>query len=227
MRRILKVVTFCIGFAMMLTFEVLLVYLFESVSGRRMVPVGLGWILMPVAAGLAAAASTERLQGFARNIRFARNKAVRLTAVAIAAWMLGCFGVYYVMQPYGSYVSRADWQNFSGWLSIPPGILAFVILGAYWAGVLGQSQKASEHDVENAIYAECEQCVAQISEKWLHYNKVLKFKPDVPLRDIIEGFTLPMREFVREAHPFSLRSGANSVLDDCISWDPGNGHPFS
>jgi hypothetical protein len=207
MRQILKVAAFCIGFALMMTLEMLLVYLFESASGRRMIPVGLGWIFVPVAAGLAAAASTERLQALAQNNRFARSKAVRLTVVVIAAWVLGCFGVYYVMQPYGSYVSRADWQNFLGWLSIPPGILAFVILGAYWAGVVGQSRQASEQDVEKAIHAECEACVAQISEKWLYYNKVLKFKPDVPLGDIIEGFAMPMREFVSKAHPLVYAAG--------------------
>jgi hypothetical protein len=207
MRQILKAVAFCIGFALMLSVEMLLVYLFESVSGRRMIPVGLGWILMPVAAGLAVAASTERLQAFAQNNRFARSKAVRLTTVVIAAWVLGCFGVYYVMQPYGPYVSRADWQNFLGWLSIPPGVLVFIILGAYWAGVIGQSQKASEQGVERAIHAECEACIAQISEKWLYYNKMLKFKPDVPLSDIIEGFAVPMREFVSQTYPVIYAAG--------------------
>ncbi|MBV1705903.1 MAG: hypothetical protein KGQ37_01705 [Hyphomicrobiales bacterium] len=201
MHRILMVVAFCFGFALMLTFEMLLVYLIDSASGRRVIPVGLGWIFMPVAAGLAAAASTELIQEFARNNRFAQNKAVRLTSVLIAAWMLGCFGVYYMMQPYGYYVSRAAWQNFLGWLSIPPGILVFVIGGAYWAGVVGQSQQASEQDFAKTIHTECEQCVAQISQKWLHYNNALKFKSDVRLSNIIEGFALPTREFVRETHP--------------------------
>jgi hypothetical protein len=207
MRQILKVAAFCIGFALMLSVEMLLVYLFESVSGQRMIPVGLGWILMPVAVGLGVAASTERLQALAQNNRFARSKAVRLTTVVIAAWVLGCFAVYYVMQPYGAYVSRADWQNFLGWLSIPPAVLVFVILGAYWAGVVGQSQKASEQDVEREIHAECEACIAQISEKWLYYNKMLKFKPDVPLSDIIEGFAIPMREFVGKTHPVIHAAG--------------------
>lgn len=207
MRQIIKVVAFCIGFALMLTLEILLVYLFESVSGRRMIPVGLGWIFMPVAGGLGTAVSTEELQAFAQNNRFARSKAVRLTAVIIAAWVLGCFGVYYVMQPYGSYVSSVDWQNFLGWLSIPPGVLVFIILGAYWAGVIGQRRQTSEQEVEKAIHAECEACVVEISQKWLYYNKILKFKPDVPLSEIIEGFAIPMREFVSKTHPLIHAAG--------------------
>lgn len=206
MRQILKVAAFCVGLALMLTLE-MLVYLFEIMSGRRMIPVGLGWIFMPVAAGLAAAKSTERLQTLTQNNRFARSKVVRLTVVVIAAWVLGCFGVYYVMQPYGSYVSRAAWQNFLGWLSIPPAVLVFIILGAYWAGVVGQSQQTSEQDVEEAIHAECEACVAQISEKWLYYNKIFKFKQDVPLSDIIEGFAMPMHEFVSKTHPLIYATG--------------------
>jgi hypothetical protein len=39
-------------------------------------------------------------------------------------------------------------------------------------------------------------CIKDIGDKWLYYNTMLKFKPEVPLSEIIEGFTIPMQQFV-------------------------------
>jgi hypothetical protein len=94
-----------------------------------------------------------------------------------------------------------------GWLSIPPSVLVFIVLGAHWAGVVGQSQKASEQDVLKATHAECEACITHISDKWLSYNRALKFKPDIPLSDIIEGFSIPMHEFVSKTYPLIYAAG--------------------
>jgi hypothetical protein len=140
MRLLFRGIMFCVGFGVMLALELLLVFLFESISGRRMIPIGLGWVLFPVSLGLAAAASTERLQGLLTRNRALQNKLVRQIAVIVAAWVVGCFAVYYVMKPYGNYVSRDDWRNFMGWLLIPPSGLVFIAIGFQWARGKGPSR---------------------------------------------------------------------------------------
>jgi hypothetical protein len=89
--------------------------------------------LAPISTDLVAAASTERLQELLARSSVLQNRLVRQMAVIVVAWILGCFAVYYLMKPYGNYVSRDDWRNFMGWLLIPPCGLAFIAIGFRWA----------------------------------------------------------------------------------------------
>ncbi len=126
---------------------------------------------------------------------------MRLIAVFVAAWIIGCCAVYYIVQPYGLYVSRADRQNFLWWSSIPSVIIVVVVLGIHLAIVSKSGLETSNEDLEILVRAQSEGCINQIMEPWVYYNKTLKFKPDVPLSEVIIGFALPMGEFVRKAYP--------------------------
>jgi hypothetical protein len=65
----------------------------------------------------------------------------------------------------------------------------------------------TEKDGEKLILAEAEECISKISDRWLYYNEKLKFKPDVRLAEIIEGFAMPMQEFVRMSYPLLDAAG--------------------
>jgi hypothetical protein len=56
--------------------------------------------------------------------------------------------------------------------------------------------------MDNAtIKAMTDTCVGQIEEPWRYYLTALTFKPGLPLRDIIEGFILPIQEFLTRNYP--------------------------
>jgi len=71
------------------------------------------------------------------------------------------------------------------------------------SGVSGFTEK----DGEKLILAQSEQCIHQIAEKWVNYNTMITFKPEVPLSKIIEGFANPIQQFVRNEYPLLDAAG--------------------
>ena len=57
------------------------------------------------------------------------------------------------------------------------------------------------------ILAQTDQCIHQIAEKWVYYNTTLKFNPEIPLSEIIEGFAIPIQQFVRNEYPLLDAAG--------------------
>jgi hypothetical protein len=65
---------------------------------------------------------------------------------------------------------------------------------------------AMERDLSKDIKEQTEQCVREITQRWAYFINTLRFKDDVPLGDIIDSFTHPIREFMRLNYPL-LHSG--------------------
>jgi hypothetical protein len=75
---------------------------------------------------------------------------------------------------------------------------------------MDQLSGLSEYEIGQIIPAQMSECVNAISERWLYYNEKLKFKPEVRLSEIIEGFAMPMREFVANSYPIVSEAGAET-----------------
>jgi hypothetical protein len=68
----------------------------------------------------------------------------------------------------------------------------------------------SKQEIQSITTAQMQECANAISAKWLHYNEVLKFKPEVSLAQIIESFAIPIREFVAKSYPVIAVGGPES-----------------
>jgi hypothetical protein len=69
-------------------------------------------------------------------------------------------------------------------------------------------RKEPDADVLAAqLSKQSEMCINQIKGRWLYYNKTFVFKPEVRFSEIIETFSIPMREFVHQSYPMLLVSG--------------------
>jgi hypothetical protein len=140
---IFKGIIFCAGFSATLALEMLLLFCFQSIAGhhRQIIPIGLVWVFAPISVGVATANSTERLKAFLTRNAMLQNKLLRQIVVILVAWTLGCFSVFYIMQPYGDYVSSSDWRNFTGWLFIPQAVVVFVVVGLKYAGAVDRQKQ--------------------------------------------------------------------------------------
>jgi hypothetical protein len=74
-------------------------------------------------------------------------------------------------------------------------------------GSVGRKKKSL---TENSSAIEL--CTTQIAGSWLHYNKVLKFKQNVTWGEILNGFAIPMCEFVKNNHPTVYAGGPDLFL---------------
>lgn len=62
-------------------------------------------------------------------------------------------------------------------------------------------------DRRRLMMQQSSECCDEIAARWVHYNNVLKFKPDVKLSEIIEGFANPIQQFVQSSYPMLYGMG--------------------
>jgi hypothetical protein len=87
--------------------------------------------------------------------------------------------------------------------------------------------KAAPKDEDALLFAlmESETCINIIAEKWLHYNNLLKFKPEVPLTTIIESFSMPIQVFIRDEYPALYDIGPKYFWTMLLSAIQKSGYP--
>jgi hypothetical protein len=54
--------------------------------------------------------------------------------------------------------------------------------------------------IKQQMERDAERCVTAIQEKWLYYNRTFKWKEATPLAAVIEGFSIPITEYVAHHH---------------------------
>ena len=70
-------------------------------------------------------------------------------------------------------------------------------------GLFKNNKKTSDVIAED-LQQQMLSCVSEIKEKWIAYNEFLKFKDDVSLGEIIEGFSIPIFQFIENKYPMLL-----------------------
>lgn len=55
--------------------------------------------------------------------------------------------------------------------------------------------------IERDIQAESLRCIRDLEARWRYYNSQLKFKCDVSLAEIIDGFAMPVEVFILQTYP--------------------------
>ena len=118
-----------------------------SRPGYTLVPRGLGWVAVPVVAGIAGAgfASRFRLRNFDRLL--SENRNVKLALAGAVSWFILVVGYVFVAQPFGTYWGDDEWAAFWRWLLIPPVVLLAVGGVALW-GLSRNSATAAKTNQE-------------------------------------------------------------------------------
>lgn len=134
----------CAGVVLVLEFALL--YAIQEGTHSRIMPRGIGWFLVPFAAGIGGAKLFAHLAIFKaetwRNLSTTSahiDRHFRLMLVGAAAWFIGYIGYWFIAEPFGySMNSRETWE-FVRTLLIPPvGFVAlYVAILWAWNGRLG------------------------------------------------------------------------------------------
>jgi hypothetical protein len=150
---------FAVFFAATLAFEAALFVGMETLFNSRMVPRGLGWIVMPFTAGFAGWAFGHEvgIEGLVKASRIKpedllRIKSLRFWIAGSTVWAVAVLGLFAVFDPFDryriSYWREQEWFKFFA-----------LLIGAPLAGLLGvalfqwaekDNRKPAEKDVRNA-----------------------------------------------------------------------------
>jgi hypothetical protein len=121
-----------------------------------------------------------------------------------------------------------------GWIVGPLGLGALMagsareILARLRAADVPQSRRHDQNNnqtIDPKTEAEFEACKNAIAQKWLLYNNVLQFRPEVPLAERIERFLIPMNGFVRINYPAAHSLGPRVVQSLTFSGIQRSGNP--
>ena len=74
---------------------------------------------------------------------------------------------------------------------------------------MGWFRRKPEADVADLLKQQSAECTRKITEKWVNYVNVLKFKSEVSLSEQIETFALPVRKFVENHYPLLATAPPN------------------
>ena len=131
---VIRAVGFAVGAGFVVCLEVGLLLLVNAMAHREYMPRGAGWIIAPIAVGLAAsAAAPEKWQriergDFASITRFrAASRAIR-AAIAFPMFWIICVGAYvWLFEPYG-YMGSDDYSHMFKVMLFPPAVFLVALL---------------------------------------------------------------------------------------------------
>jgi hypothetical protein len=139
MRIILWLIGFVVGAGIAVAAEALLFLAISGAFDRQFMPRGLGWLAMPILAGIAGARIAPLLPALlatkmpelARATQATRHR--RFMLVGAVGWMV-IFALYWVTaQPYGYRMYGEDWTDFLELFLLPPTAFIAVCIGLLWA----------------------------------------------------------------------------------------------
>lgn len=130
---------FAVAFILAVLFEILLLLILGEITGRRISPRGLGWIVIPFLAGAGGwmfglrAGYESILRKLGMNVDVSDPR-MRLWIAASALWVLSVVIVFLVFDPFDSYRWYAsEWTKFLTILLGPPLMALFGIYLFGWA----------------------------------------------------------------------------------------------
>lgn len=127
---LLRVVGFIVGAGIIVALEIAVVYAFSQ-NHYRLTPRGIGWIAVPIVAGIGGARFAEySALPFAAHIAdpSTGSPAWRRLCLGAICWATGVFLWAFVFDGLGRYWGDDEWAFFWKVLAIPPVFVA----AAYW-----------------------------------------------------------------------------------------------
>jgi len=118
-----------IGFALVVGLEFLLVVVLQEAFNSRLIPRGLGWIVMPFAGAVFGYRVLPLLAPMSIVAALENQKTIKMVVGAIASWTVVVFGYILVVEPF-SY--RWDWEAILRWWLLPPICAAVIALIVGW-----------------------------------------------------------------------------------------------
>lgn len=128
---------FVIAFGSVLLIEFLVVYGASELFNARLVPRGLGWVVIPVIAGIAGWKLFRDFPfagafGTALESMSTMNRVNRFLIATYASWtVIVCAYVYFV-EPFGYSIRGSEWKEFFQALLVPPVIFTMVVFLFRW-----------------------------------------------------------------------------------------------
>lgn len=122
---------FAAGAALVVFLEFLLLGGISGATGRSWMPRGLGWVVIPIAAGIAGAALGSRFRLRHVGVSLDQRPTVKLAVVGAVAWVVLVVGYVIVADPFGGYWDSDEWGALWRWLLIPP-VLGGILAGIVW-----------------------------------------------------------------------------------------------
>ncbi|HEV7285019.1 MAG TPA: hypothetical protein VGN75_09180 [Kaistia sp.] len=77
-----------------------------------------------------------------------------------------------------------------------------------WIGGGGSTDRKADA-VADVMKSQMVECTDAIETKWRFYTDTLKFKGNVPLSDVMDGFSMPILTFVKDRYPLLISGGAS------------------
>ena len=126
----LRIIGFVVGLAATFVLEYLFFLLLGEILGRRMMPRGIGWVIMPFLAGVSLGAIAPELPVASRYAKrglqeqFRRATVIgRFVVVAPLFWAF-CVGAYVlIFEPYGYRILSREYAHMAKVILYPSGIL--------------------------------------------------------------------------------------------------------
>jgi hypothetical protein len=130
----LKVIGFVAGFGAAVGVEFLILSGLGEATHRTIMPRGLGWVVIPVVAGIAGARFLSNLQPEHVARLLGNSQRQRYGIAAAASWVVLVVAYVIVAQPFGYYgMDHDDWMALFRWLLIPPVVGLFIYMAFGWA----------------------------------------------------------------------------------------------
>lgn len=132
---LIRVVGFIVGAGIAMALEVGLLLLLGELFDKRLMPRGLGWLVIPIIVGISAAKIAPELgplskfakQGLVANF-WKASPLTRFIVVAPIFWILGVGAYVLVFEPYG-YMYSSDYAHMFKIMLFPP----VVLIAGYFA----------------------------------------------------------------------------------------------
>ena len=126
------------GFILAVGFEFLVIFVMDKISGRDIMPRGIGWITVPVIfsiggwrIGLDGAFETMIKHRFSRTRLVTKNYKIWFALSVV--WMIAALGYLFIFSPFGDYWQIQDYKQFFAILLGPPILGFFAIVLLTWA----------------------------------------------------------------------------------------------
>jgi hypothetical protein len=121
------------GAGTILVIEIGVVWILGELFNVRIIPKGLGWVIIPVLTGIAGAKLATEIPYSSLLQLIGTRRLLRYVFVGFLSWWATVATYAYLMQPFGYYMDSRDWTVLFKWLLIPPTLAMFVVMGFRWA----------------------------------------------------------------------------------------------
>lgn len=146
----LKSIGFVVGAGLAILLEFMFLMLFSALAGKQLVPRGLGCVVFPVVAGIAAARLAPEVGPLGRYASLALVKrfwaasaTTRLVVVAPVFWVLAVGAFVVVFEPYGFRMYSSEYAHMFKVMFFPPVVLVAGYF-AYKKLILGNDKKQKD-----------------------------------------------------------------------------------